>query len=53
MKRIEEGDPSLNGVVRGVAGLRTPIERNINMEQDTSGSLETVVENLSSLVFKD
>ncbi|VDK74017.1 unnamed protein product [Litomosoides sigmodontis] len=53
VKRIEEGDPSLNGVVRGIAGLRTPIERSINMEQNTSGSLEVVAENLSSLDFRD
>ncbi|KAL3998131.1 WWE domain family protein [Acanthocheilonema viteae] len=32
VKRIEEGDPGLDGAVRGIAGLRTSIEGNTNMK---------------------
>ncbi|KAM3721643.1 E3 ubiquitin-protein ligase [Dirofilaria immitis] len=51
VKRIERGDCSLVGTVRGIAGLRTPIELNTNVEQDISENLESVAKNLSFLNF--
>ncbi|EFO26284.1 WWE domain-containing protein [Loa loa] len=49
VKRIEEGDPSLDGDVRGIAGLRTPIELNTNAEQGMSEDFKVITGNLSSL----
>ncbi|VDO30507.1 unnamed protein product [Onchocerca flexuosa] len=51
VKRIEEGDSSLNGAIRGIAGLRTSTELNANMEQDMSEDLIAVAKNLSVLDF--
>ncbi|CAG9538708.1 unnamed protein product [Cercopithifilaria johnstoni] len=53
VKRIEKGESSLDGAVRGIAGLRTSIQPNTSMKQDAPENLEAVAGNLSSLNFKD
>lgn len=53
IKRIEEGDLSLDGDVRGIAGLRMSSELNINNEQGLSEKFEAITENLNSLDFNE
>uniref|UniRef100_A0A915PQS4 E3 ubiquitin-protein ligase n=1 Tax=Setaria digitata TaxID=48799 RepID=A0A915PQS4_9BILA len=49
VKRVEEGDSSLDGSVRGIAGLRASTQLNMNVGQSLSEDLKTVTVNLRDI----